>query len=214
MSQSSYTQTLFRRTSFYRLRDSVQQPDLSKPLFFLVGGFAARVTPVPIPNTVVKPRRADGTAEETRWESTTSPAFFSRAPSCLCAWWGFHASPNRGNTDTEYAEEPTRNTRKNGRKYAENNTSGMAWFFKLKNGSGMQCGPAGNENADMQDESNSVSSGSTLRVFRVEQRSTVEPAASYTRIARLHERPAIAAEAHRAVQSHERVSQSSVLRCV
>ena len=40
----------------------------------LVGGFAARVTPVPIPNTVVKPRWADGTAEETRWESTTSPA--------------------------------------------------------------------------------------------------------------------------------------------
>ena len=48
---------------------------LSKPCFFLVGDYAARVTPVPIPNTVVKPRRADGTARAIEWESTTSPAF-------------------------------------------------------------------------------------------------------------------------------------------
>jgi hypothetical protein len=40
----------------------------------LVGGNSARVTPVPIPNTVVKPRCADGTAREIGWESTSSPA--------------------------------------------------------------------------------------------------------------------------------------------
>ncbi len=49
----------------------------------LVGGFAARVTPVPIPNTVVKPRRADGTAREIWWESTTSPAFLSESLTAL-----------------------------------------------------------------------------------------------------------------------------------
>ena len=32
------------------------------------GEFTARVTPVPIPNTEVKPRWADGTARETVWE--------------------------------------------------------------------------------------------------------------------------------------------------
>src|SRR5690606_33836820 len=43
----------------------------------LAGDYSARATPVPIPNTVVKPRSADGTAGETRWESTTSPAYSS-----------------------------------------------------------------------------------------------------------------------------------------
>ena len=46
----------------------------------MVGDYAARVTPVPIPNTVVKPRWADGTAQETVWESTTSPAFIFESP--------------------------------------------------------------------------------------------------------------------------------------
>ena len=54
--------------------------NLSQPISFLVGGYAARVTPVPIPNTVVKPRWADGTAGEIRWESTTSPAFTFQSP--------------------------------------------------------------------------------------------------------------------------------------
>ena len=40
----------------------------------VAGGLSAGDTPVPIPNTVVKPCRADGTAGETRWESTTLPA--------------------------------------------------------------------------------------------------------------------------------------------
>ena len=39
----------------------------------LVGGFSVRDTPVPIPNTVVKPHSADGTAGAARWESTSSP---------------------------------------------------------------------------------------------------------------------------------------------
>jgi hypothetical protein len=34
----------------------------------LAGEHTARVTPVPIPNTEVKPRRADGTARESVWE--------------------------------------------------------------------------------------------------------------------------------------------------
>jgi hypothetical protein len=39
-----------------------------------VGDHTAGVTPVPIPNTEVKPRRADCTARETVWESRSSPA--------------------------------------------------------------------------------------------------------------------------------------------
>src|SRR5437588_7760130 len=39
----------------------------------LSGDHTARVTPVPIPNTEVKPRRADGTARETVWERESSP---------------------------------------------------------------------------------------------------------------------------------------------
>src|SRR4051812_28176366 len=38
------------------------------------GGHRIRVTPVPIPNTEVKPDTADGTAWETVWESRSLPA--------------------------------------------------------------------------------------------------------------------------------------------
>ena len=38
-----------------------------------------RVTPVPIPNTEVKPHTADGTAWETVWESRSLPALFNKA---------------------------------------------------------------------------------------------------------------------------------------
>ena len=43
-----------------------------------------RVTPVPIPNTTVKPLEADGTARETVWESRWSPG-----PKCssVAQWW-------------------------------------------------------------------------------------------------------------------------------
>ncbi len=37
------------------------------------GGYSEKVTPVPIPNTVVKLLSADGTWWETAWESRTPP---------------------------------------------------------------------------------------------------------------------------------------------
>ena len=40
------------------------------------GGYVGGVTPVPIPNTEVKPSRADGTPRETAWESRSLPDFF------------------------------------------------------------------------------------------------------------------------------------------
>ena len=40
------------------------------------GGHRSRVTPVPIPNTEVKPATADGTMWETAWESRSLPALF------------------------------------------------------------------------------------------------------------------------------------------
>ena len=43
------------------------------------GDHTARVPPVPIPNTVVKPRRADDTARATVWERRSSPGLNSKA---------------------------------------------------------------------------------------------------------------------------------------
>jgi hypothetical protein len=51
---------------------------------FNFGGFSPGVTPLPIPNRAVKPRRADGTACAGVWESRSlpnlnySPDFFSQ----------------------------------------------------------------------------------------------------------------------------------------
>src|ERR1700690_3485780 len=42
------------------------------------GDHTARVTPVPIPNTEVKPRRADDTARATVWERRSSPGLKSK----------------------------------------------------------------------------------------------------------------------------------------
>ena len=47
------------------------------------GDFVGRVTPVPIPNTEVKPVGADGTARETAWESRKSPGLFEKVRSSL-----------------------------------------------------------------------------------------------------------------------------------
>jgi hypothetical protein len=44
------------------------------------GDFVDRVTPVPIPNTEVKPVGADGTARETAWESRKSPGLIQKSP--------------------------------------------------------------------------------------------------------------------------------------
>ncbi len=49
---------------------------LREPLERKVSGdHSDRVTPVPIPNTEVKPACADGTWGETPWESRSSPEF-------------------------------------------------------------------------------------------------------------------------------------------
>ena len=40
------------------------------------GGYSGGVTPVPIPNTEVKPSSADYTAAAMQWESKTLPEFF------------------------------------------------------------------------------------------------------------------------------------------
>ena len=45
--------------------------------FFIFGGYSEGVTPVPIPNTEVKPLSADGTAREAVWESKTLPDFIN-----------------------------------------------------------------------------------------------------------------------------------------
>jgi hypothetical protein len=47
----------------------------TRPDQIFAGDYCAGDTPVPISNTAVKPCRADGTAGEIRWESTSSPAY-------------------------------------------------------------------------------------------------------------------------------------------
>ena len=49
-------------------------------LFQFPGGHAAGVTPVPIPNTEVKPRWADDTALATVWERRSLPGLFLQTP--------------------------------------------------------------------------------------------------------------------------------------
>ena len=46
------------------------------------GGHRRGVTPVPIPNTEVKPSTADGTARVTAWESRSLPGLFVTRPPC------------------------------------------------------------------------------------------------------------------------------------
>ena len=43
------------------------------------GGHRSRATPVPIPNTEVKPATVDGTVWETAWESRSLPGVFGEA---------------------------------------------------------------------------------------------------------------------------------------
>ena len=50
------------------------------PLTTDFGGYSYRVTPVPIPNTEVKPVRADGTWVDSPWESRSPPDFSSEDP--------------------------------------------------------------------------------------------------------------------------------------
>src|SRR5215470_8467495 len=52
----------------------MSRPRRRTPGTKFAGGHRIRVTPVPIPNTEVKPDTADGTAWETVWESRSLPA--------------------------------------------------------------------------------------------------------------------------------------------
>ena len=59
------------------------------------GGDSDRATPVPIPNTEVKPVSADGTWVDSPWESRTPPDFSHKRPdfgraACRFPPWGFH----------------------------------------------------------------------------------------------------------------------------
>ncbi len=53
------------------LAKSARRASLSRQKF--PGDYGGGVTPVPIPNTVVKPSCADGTAGVTLWESRSLP---------------------------------------------------------------------------------------------------------------------------------------------
>ena len=61
---------------FVFIRNLRSLSDLNK----FSGDFVDMVTPVPIPNTEVKPVGADGTARETAWESRKSPGLIRRSP--------------------------------------------------------------------------------------------------------------------------------------
>jgi hypothetical protein len=85
--------------------DVLVRPCRSEPLWFrrklwaadvlicpskLLGGDSDGVTPVPIPNTVVKPVYVDGTTWETAWESRKPPGL-NKAPNHppMAGGWGF-----------------------------------------------------------------------------------------------------------------------------
>ena len=70
---SSQLKTKNDRFLFYEKRKTQNEKRSLK----VSGGHAAGVTPDPIPNSVVKPCRADDTTRATAWESRTPPDLFS-----------------------------------------------------------------------------------------------------------------------------------------
>ena len=56
-----------------------RQPSRFFEIYDFPGGCIEGATPVPIPNTEVKPFGADGTAWVTVWESRTLPGLISKA---------------------------------------------------------------------------------------------------------------------------------------
>src|SRR5205807_4299187 len=58
----------------------VEDPLLTNQNTEISGGHSGGVTPVPIPNTEVKPASADGTWGETPWESRSPPDFSRKSP--------------------------------------------------------------------------------------------------------------------------------------
>src|SRR5436309_2643734 len=67
------------RTPGLRYRKSLLNSDLKQRSNRFSGGCVERVTPVPIPNTEVKPLGADGTARATAWESRKPPGLLVEA---------------------------------------------------------------------------------------------------------------------------------------
>ena len=63
-----------------------------KRVYRILGGNAEGVTPVPIPNTEVKPLRADGTARAAVWESRSPPGTLYKSPASFIVKRGFCAS--------------------------------------------------------------------------------------------------------------------------
>ena len=55
--------------------DSATQPCARRTMQEIPGGHAGGVPPVPIPNTEVKPSKADDTAAARQWESRTLPGY-------------------------------------------------------------------------------------------------------------------------------------------
>ncbi len=80
------------------------------------GDHTAGATPVPIPNTEVKPRRADVTALATAWESRSSPGyktspafvrgfvFVTCARTLFCGGWKVEAASGGRNPDAFYRD--------------------------------------------------------------------------------------------------------------
>ena len=79
--------SLERGSFLRRLRTKYKEP---RTFFYRFSGdFVGRVTPVPIPNTEVKPAGADGTARVTAWESRKSPGLFEEARESIKPLAGF-----------------------------------------------------------------------------------------------------------------------------
>ena len=56
----------------------------------LSGGHRRGATPVPIPNTEVKPSTGDGTNGAIRWESSKLPGFILKDPSLFIRFGSFY----------------------------------------------------------------------------------------------------------------------------
>lgn len=67
-------------------------PSMRIPGTKFPGGHRRRVTPVPIPNTEVKPSTADGTARAGGWESRSLPGIKSKPAKSERIWWAFSFS--------------------------------------------------------------------------------------------------------------------------
>ena len=87
-------------------------------VFRFSGGHSGRETPGPIPNPVVKPSNADGTARGIVWESKTLPEYFNFFPLFLgegmCVGVSPPASLAGGDTPTHaypHAQAPARQFR-------------------------------------------------------------------------------------------------------